>query len=70
MWLREKVDCRRLGDWTFELRGDELADLAYDGDVVLRSIRTVVRDADWNTAPLIVDRVVQTAATLTLHVHS
>ena len=40
----------RGGPWAIELRDDELADLTYDGRRVLRSIRAVVRDRDWNTA--------------------
>ncbi|MFT3797447.1 hypothetical protein [Microbacterium sp.] len=70
MWTRKHRDLRALGDWTFELRGDELADLRRDGRPVLRSIRAVVRDRDWDTAPLVVDRVHATDATLTLHVRS
>ncbi|MCW3493260.1 hypothetical protein [Microbacterium sp. SSM24] len=58
------------GPWSLELRDDELADLRFDGRVVLRSIRSVVRDRDWGTAPLAVDRVVESDATLTLHVRS
>ncbi|MGJ0204221.1 hypothetical protein [Leucobacter sp. gxy201] len=38
------------GPWRLELRDDEVADLAYDGRSVLRSIRAVVRDGDWSTA--------------------
>ena len=44
-----------LGPWRFELRGDELADLAYDGSAIARSIRAVARDRDWNTVPTIVE---------------
>lgn len=44
-----------LGPWRFELRGDEVADLAFDGTAVLRSIRAVVRDRDWNTVPAVVE---------------
>ena len=39
------------GRWTLELRGDEVADIAYDGVLLLRAIRPVVRDQDWNTVP-------------------
>ncbi|WIE73487.1 hypothetical protein [Curtobacterium sp. MCJR17_020] len=39
-----------IGAWRFTLRGAELADLAYDGEPVLRSIRFVTRDHDWRTA--------------------
>lgn len=44
----------RSGPWGLQRRGDELADLTYDGRRVLRSIRAVVRDRDWNTAAWIV----------------
>lgn len=40
-----------LGAWRFELRGDEVADLSYDGSAVGRSVRAVARDPDWNTVP-------------------
>ena len=43
--------------WRFELRGDELADLAYDGSPVARSVRAVVRDRDWDTVPTEVQSV-------------
>jgi hypothetical protein len=46
LWVR--------GPWTVERRGDELADLAFDGTPVLRTIRAVVRDRDWNTLPVTV----------------
>lgn len=60
----------RSGRWSLEVRGDELADIAIDDRVVLRSIRAVVRDADWDTADLVVDRVQAREETLTLHVRS
>lgn len=37
------------GKWHFELRDDEIADLRFDGDIVLRSIRGVARDRNWDT---------------------
>lgn len=40
------------GRWTLELRGDEVADIAYDGVPLLRAVRPVVRDEDWNTVPV------------------
>ncbi len=49
MWERESIDRREFGAWSFELRGDEIADLAFRGRRILRSIRGVVRDRDWNT---------------------
>jgi len=60
----------RSGRWALELRGDELADIACDGVVVLRSVRAVVRDRDWRTAPLVVDDVRTDAGALCLAVHS
>lgn len=47
------------GRWTLEIRGDEVADITYDGVLLLRAIRPVVRDQDWNTVPV---RVVATAS--------
>ncbi|KAA9089577.1 hypothetical protein [Microbacterium radiodurans] len=69
-WWREAVDRRELGEWTFDLRGDEFADLAWRGRRVLRSIRAVVRDRDWNTIDLVVDRVTPAESSLTLHVRT
>ncbi len=57
------------GPWTLALRGDELADISFDGRVALRSIRAVVRDRDWETAALVVDDIVEDD-TLQLHVHT
>lgn len=47
----------RSGPWSLELRDDELAEVRFDGRRVLRSIRAVVRDRDWNTAALTVESV-------------
>ncbi|CAN7415608.1 hypothetical protein LJR045_002640 [Microbacterium sp. LjRoot45] len=60
----------RSGPWSLSLRGDELADIAFDGHLVLRGIRAVVRDREWDTASLVVDGVEESDATLTLAVHS
>ncbi len=46
-----------LGPWRFELRGDELADLRFDGSTIARSLRAVARDRDWNTVPAEVESV-------------
>ncbi|MFS0713915.1 hypothetical protein ABC195_08515 [Microbacterium sp. 2P01SA-2] len=70
MWGRDEADRRRIGAWEFELRGDELADIRRDGRLVLRSIRAVVRDRDWNTVDLVVDRVAAGEASIMLHVRS
>lgn len=56
------------GPWSLVLRDDELADIAFHGRAVLRSVRAVVRDRDWDTAELVVDRVRESGTTLTLHV--
>lgn len=45
------------GPWTLELRGDELADIRFDGTLVLRSVRAVARDRDWGTVPAAVTSV-------------
>ena len=60
----------RGGLWALELRDDELADVTYDGRRVLRSIRAVVRDRDWNTAPWIIERLHETESTLEILVHT
>ncbi|KRE31365.1 hypothetical protein [Agromyces sp. Soil535] len=46
-----------VGPWRFQLRGDELADLSFDGSPVVRSVRAVARDGDWNTVPTTVETV-------------
>ncbi len=56
------------GRWSLDRRGDELADLAVDGVVVLRSVRLVLRDRDWGTVPLDVERCETSPAAMTLHV--
>ena len=48
----------RHGRWTLQVRGDEVADVRIDGQLLLRAVRPVVRDADWNTVPV---RVVSSA---------
>lgn len=45
----------RIGSWQFELRDDEFADLKFAGQLVLRSVRAVIRDHNWNTADLVID---------------
>src|SRR6478736_5473897 len=60
----------RGGPWAIELRDDELADLTYDGRRVLRSIRAVARDRDWNTAAWVIEQIGETDTTLELLVHT
>lgn len=38
------------GRWSLEIRADELADIRCDGEPMLRGVRMVSRDVDWNTA--------------------
>ncbi|MGX5682675.1 hypothetical protein [Schumannella luteola] len=40
------------GPWSIDVRGDELADITFDGSLVLRAVRAVIRDRDWNTVPV------------------
>jgi D-apionolactonase len=40
------------GQWSVEIRGDEVADIHFDGVYLLRAVRLVVRDRDWNTVPV------------------
>ncbi len=70
MWSGEQDRTWHSGPWSLELRGDEFADLAYRGHVVLRSVRAVIRDRNWDSAALVVDRVDESGIALTLHVHS
>lgn len=48
-WAEESTPWK-WGPWSCQLRGDEIADLSFRGQRVLRSVRAVVRDSDWNTA--------------------
>jgi hypothetical protein len=38
--------------WALELRGDEVADVSFASVPLLRAVRPVVRDQDWNTVPV------------------
>lgn len=48
-WIVETVQPVSVGDWTFELRGDEVSVVRFRGVDVLRSVRAVARDRDWST---------------------
>ena len=69
-WNRPERDERILGGWTLELRDDEIADLRWRGRRVLRSVRAVVRDGDWNTTPLAVDSVAASDTAIELAVRT
>jgi hypothetical protein len=45
------------GGWSMWLRGDEIAEIAYNGELILRAIRVVVRDQGWGTVPPTLGRV-------------
>ena len=70
VWNGEPAREWRSGPWSLQLRDDEFADISYEEHVVLRSVRAVVRDRNWDTAALVVDRVDESDIALTLHVHS
>lgn len=70
LWAGDAGRAWQSGRWSLELRDDEFADVAYDGRVVLRSVRAVARDRNWDTAPLAVDRVDASESALTLHVRT
>ncbi|MFV0461076.1 MAG: hypothetical protein ACK5MT_20175 [Actinomycetales bacterium] len=47
--LRMDETVVRLAEWSLSLRGDEVAEICWRGVRLLRGVRPVVRDADWNT---------------------
>jgi hypothetical protein len=58
------------GDWQMALREDEFADIKFQGIVVLRSIRALIRDQNWNTADMVIDAFSESAERLAFKVHS
>lgn len=60
----------RSGAWSLERRGDELADVRWRGRIVLRSVRAVARDRDWNTPAMHVDAVAASPGALEISVHA
>ncbi len=58
------------GSWQLELRDDEFADIHFDGRLVLRSVRAVIRDKDWNTSELVIEKVEAGNEQLKIHVIS
>lgn len=58
------------GDWSMDLRDDEFAEISYRGRVVLRSIQAIVRDRNWDTAPVLIDRVDESEHAIVLHVRT
>ncbi|GAA4359488.1 hypothetical protein [Microbacterium rhizosphaerae] len=60
----------RSGAWSLELRDDELADIAFEDRIALRSVRAVVRDRNWDTARLAIDDIEEGDGELRLRVHT
>ena len=58
------------GAWSLKLRDDELAEISYNGQLILRSVRALIRDQDWNTPSIIVDEVTQTENQLAVKISS
>lgn len=58
------------GPWSLDRRDDELADIRFDGQLVLRAVRLVVRDGDWNTPVMRVDEARSTHDTLVVALRS
>ena len=58
------------GDWQIDLREDEFADIKFQNQIVLRSVRGVIRDKDWNTADLVIDSFEESTKELKFVVHS
>ena len=58
------------GNWSVELRDDELAEISYNGQLILRSVRALIRDQDWNTPSIIVEEVTQSENQLAIRISS
>lgn len=54
-WWQDNAISWQSGEWSIELRGDELAEIRYHGRQVLRGVRAAVRDRGWLTVPVHVD---------------
>ena len=53
-WLDGEPPPRQVtaGDWSLNLRGVSVEDIAYRGVPVLSALRVVVRDHNWRTVPV------------------
>jgi D-apionolactonase len=58
------------GNWSVKLRDDELAEISYSGQLILRSVRALIRDQDWNTPSIIVEEVTQHTNQLAIRISS
>jgi hypothetical protein len=66
-WNGEAEQIWRSGPWSLTLRGDELADIRFDGALILRALRFIARDRDWRTPRAVVEDVQTTDTTVVLH---
>jgi D-apionolactonase len=60
----------RTGNWSVKLRDDELAEISYNNHLILRSVRALIRDQDWNTPSIIVEEVTQSENQLAIRISS
>ncbi|WP_460798829.1 hypothetical protein [Microbacterium sp. GXF0217] len=65
-WWRTDAVVWSAHDWSIEVRGDELAEIRYDGRMLLRAVRSAVRDRGWQTVPVQVLSLDSNTSSLTL----
>ena len=58
------------GNWSVKPRDDELAEISYNGQLILRSVRALIRDQDWNTPSINVEEVTQSENQLAIRISS
>lgn len=58
------------GSWSVKLRGDEFAEISFNGQVLLRSVRALIRDQNWGTPEFIVKKVSESATQLEVEISS
>ncbi|MFK4853525.1 hypothetical protein ACI3KT_17970 [Microbacterium sp. ZW T6_19] len=65
-WWRTDAVVWSAGEWSLELRGDELAEIRHHDAIVLRGVRAAVRDRGWQTVPVLVTAVTAEPDALTV----
>jgi D-apionolactonase len=58
------------GHWSVKLRGDEFAEISFNGQVLLRSVRALIRDQNWGTPEFIVKKVSESPNQLEVEIAS
>lgn len=58
------------GYWSVKLRGDEFAEISFNGQVLLRSVRALIRDQNWGTPDFIVKKVSESPNQLEVEITS